>query len=390
MTSIQATAAERRPSREQPKLSIVIPTYNEAGNVEELVAQLVAAIPADLPFEVLFVDDSTDDTPKIISEVARHHDAPISVQHRDVADDGLGGAVIEGLRAAKADWVVVMDGDLQHPPALVPELLATGLRTGADLVLATRYAEGGGRGGLTSCYRHMVSHASTLVAKLTFPRLLRTVSDPMSGFFAVRRGALELDHMKPLGFKILIELIVRGGLRKIAEVPFEFGERFAGESKPSLREGVRFLRHLGALRLGDSRLHRTVAFGVVGLTGFLPNLGVLWLLTGVFDMHYAIGTVVATQIAILWNFQLIDLFVFPGHRRCGRRRRLASFVLLNNADLVFRIPLLAFLVEYAGMGVLAGTVVTLLAAFFLRFIITDRVIYLVRHTARPHVGVEKL
>lgn len=390
MTAFEACEAhESRPMQEQPALSVVVPTYNEANNVAELVAQLVAAIPAGLQFEVFFVDDSTDATPQVISEVARNYDVPISVLHRDVAVGGLGGAVVDGLRVARAEWVVVMDADLQHPPKLVPELLDCGLRAGADLVVATRYADGGSSGGLSNSYRHLVSRMSTGLTKLMFPRLLRTVTDPMSGFFAIRRTALKLDQMRPQSFKIMLELIVRGDLKKIVEVPFEFGERFGGESKPSLREGARFLHHLGALRLGDSKVNRTVAFGSVGLTGFIPNLTVLWLCTQVFDIHYTIGTLVSTQVAILWNFLLIDLFVFPGRRRWNWRGRLGSFVLLNNVDLLLRIPLLIVLVEYATMEVITGTVVTLCVAFVFRFIVTDRVIYVTRQTVEPRVAVEE-
>lgn len=391
MTTVEAReSGGRRSDQEQPALSVVVPTYNEASNVAELVAQLVAAIPVDLQFEVLFVDDSTDDTPQVISEVARNYDVPISVLHRDVAAGGLGGAVVEGLRAARAEWVVVMDADLQHPPTLVPELLDCGQRSSADLVVATRYAEGGSSGGLSNSYRQLVSRMSTGLTRLMFPRLLRMVTDPMSGFFAVRRDALKLDQTKPQGFKIMLELIVRSGLTKIAEVPFEFCERFAGKSKSSLREGARFLRHLGALRLGDSTATRTAAFASIGLTGFLPNLAVLWLCTHVFDIHYTIGTLIATQIAILWNFLLVDFFVFHRRRRWGWHGRLGSFVLLNNFDLLLRIPLLIVLVEYTAMGVLTGTVITLCIAFTFKFIVTDRVIYLTRKTTGPHVTAEEL
>ncbi len=384
-------AANRQQTQAPPMLSVVIPTYNEEGNVAELVSQLVAAIPTGVSFEVLFVDDSTDETPHAISDGARTQAVPSTLEHREVAAGGLGGAVLDGVRAARGVWVVVMNGDLQHPPTLVPQLLDRGERTGADLVVATRYANGarnadgtrnadtGSGGGLSSRYRRLVSRTSTLVTKLTFPRLLRNVTDPMSGFFAVRRAALKLDQLRPLDFKIMLELIVRGGLNKIVEVSFEFGDRFSGASKSSLREGVRFLRHLGALRLADSTLNRTLAFGSVGLTGFLPNLAVLWLLTHAFGVHYTTGTLVATQVAILWNFILIDLFIFHGRRRWRWRGRLMSFVLLNNVDLLFRVPLLIVLVEYAALGVLSGTIVTVLIAFAFRFVIPERVIYFVRN-----------
>lgn len=375
MTTLETRKPDAPPI---PQLTVIVPTFNEAGNVAELSRRLVDAIGPDLPFEVVFVDDSTDDTPQVIEAVARQHGAPLTVLHRDDPVGGLGGAVVEGLRVARAEWVVVIDGDLQHPPEFVPRLVEEGRRAGADLVVATRYAGGGSGGGLANAYRRLVSRSSTVFTRLVFPRSLRPVSDPMSGFFAVRRSCLDVDELRPIGFKIMLELIVRSRPQRIVEVPYEFCERFAGESKSSLRQGVHFLRHLAALRLGDSPLARTVAFGTVGLSGFLPNLAVLWLLTAVGGLHYAVAAVLSTQVAIVWNFVLLDVFVFTGRHRWGVRGRFGSFVLLNNVDLLLRIPLLALLVERFSIGVLTGTVITLVVAFGFRFLLTERLVYLTR------------
>lgn len=234
-----------------PGISLVIPTFNESANVAELLTQLAAALPGQVPCEVIFVDDSTDDTPAVITEAARHSRLAVSVMHREIPEGGLGGAVAMGLRAARAPWVVVMDADLQHPPTLVPELIAAGERASADLVVATRYAGGGGREGLDGGFRKFASGGSTFLAKTIFRRQLRDVSDPMSGFFAVRATALNADVLRPLGYKILLELIVRCRLRRVTEVPYQFQDRFAGESKANFAEGLRFLRHLMVLRLGS-------------------------------------------------------------------------------------------------------------------------------------------
>lgn len=360
-----------------PDLTVIVPTFNEAGNVAELARRLGAAIGPDMPFEVLFVDDSTDDTPDVVRRVAAETGAPLSVLHRDEPVGGLGGAVVEGMRVARADWIVVIDGDLQHPPELAPTLVAEGERAGADIVVATRYAEGGDVGGLANAYRRLVSQVSSRLAQAAFPRALAGVSDPMSGFFAVRKDLLNPGELRPIGFKIMLELIVRSRPGRVIEVPYSFQQRFAGESKSSLRQGVHFLRHLAALRLGSSQWMRTLAFGAVGLTGFLPNLGVLWALTRA-GMHYAVASVIATQFAIVWNFLFLDVFVFTGSRRLRLRGRFGSFLALNNLDLLLRIPLLAILVEVGHMGVLPGTVITLVAAFGFRFLVTDRLVYLAK------------
>ncbi|MGD9525526.1 glycosyltransferase [Pseudonocardia sp.] len=357
-------------------VTVLVPTFNEAANVGELVARLREVLPGDGTHEVLFVDDSTDDTPQRIRDAAAGPGAPVRLLHRDEGTGGLGGAVVEGLRAASGEWVVVMDGDLQHPPTVVPGLVAAGTEAGADLVVATRYAGGGDSCGLANRYRRLVSQSSTTLTRALFPRRLAAVSDPMSGFFAVRRRALRLDDLRPLGFKIMLELVVRNGIDRIVEVPFTFGERFAGESKSSLREGARFVRHLCALRFGGSASVRILGFGLVGLSGFIPNLAVLWLLNTGYGMHYLPAAVISTQVAILWNFVLLELLVFTHHRRWRVGGRLLSFLALNNVDLIARLPLLALLVERGGMAVVPATAATLLVAFVLRFLITDRLIYL--------------
>lgn len=236
------TSLATTPRTATPTVSVVIPTFNEAGNVDELLRGLAEALPAGA--EVVVVDDSTDDT----AERARAAVVPFSltVIHRDEPSGGLGGAVVEGLRAARAGWAVVMDGDLQHPPAVVAELLAAA--PGNDVVVATRYAQGGDGSGLGSPYRHAVSRGSKALAARLLGGAVARMSDPLSGFFAVRRAALALDTVDPIGYKILLELVVRSGLERIAEVPFTFGVRHAEESKSTAREGMRFLRHLRVLR----------------------------------------------------------------------------------------------------------------------------------------------
>ncbi|PZS40678.1 MAG: dolichol-phosphate mannosyltransferase [Pseudonocardiales bacterium] len=368
-----------------PQVSIVVPTCNEAGNVAEVVDQLHSVMPSEVQFEIIFVDDSTDQTPQVISAVAQRHDTPISLLHREVPDGGLGGAVLEGFRRARGEWVIVMDGDLQHPPEVIPALLSAGNDDAAELVVATRYASGGGSNdGLSSGTRQLISQLCTVVAHLLFPRLLRGVSDPMSGFFLMRATAINLTSLRPLGYKILLELLVRTRPKHIVEVPYRFQERHEGKSKSSLREGLRFFRHLTRLRLSTIDLAgtpvgRKLAFGAVGLSGFLPNLSMVWLLTAVLTVPYALAAVLATEVAIGWNFLLIDR-VFTGACRWGWWWRFGSFAVLNNADLLWRIPLLVLLVDSTRLPLLPATAVTLLVSFAARFIITDRLIYL---RARP-------
>lgn len=382
----QSLAAAELAPPSRPELTILVPTFNEADNVDELVARLADAIPPTIRWTVLFVDDSTDDTPAAVRQMAQKSSRPLAVIHRDVPTGGLSGAVVEGLRMVNSVWVVVMDGDLQHPPELVPALIAEGRRTCADLVVASRNLPGGSRDGLAGTYRRVVSRSSTSLARLMFPKRLAELTDPMSGFFAIRREVIDVEVLRPVGFKILLELVVRSRISQSTELPFRFDERRAGASKSSVREGVRFLRHLAALRFGDSRFMRTIAFGAVGLSGFLPNLMTLSLLVQM-GMHYTVASVISTQVAIIWNFLLLDIFVFTRSRRFSLGKRFSSFAIMNNLDLTLRIPALAFLIEIMHVGLLTATVITLVLAFSLRFFITDRFVYLTkRHEVDSPTG----
>ena len=160
--------------------------------------------------------------------------------------------MVDGLRAINAPWVCVIDADLQHPPEVIPRLLATAERDGADLAIASRYCGTGRTDGLGPV-RALISTACGSAAKLLFPFHLRGVTDPMSGFFLVRRSAVDPDALRPRGFKILLELLVRSHGLRTSEVGYAFAGRSAGQSKGSVREGLTYATSLGALRLGRAQ-----------------------------------------------------------------------------------------------------------------------------------------
>ena len=230
-------------------VSLIIPTRNEAGNVSELLVRL-GRLPGGVLGEVIFVDDSDDDTPAAIAYLAGSVDFDVAVVHREpgMRSGGLSGAVVDGFRRARGEWLGVMDGDLQHPPEVLADLFAAGTSAGVDLVCATRNTGGGGRAGLGAA-RDVISKSFAAFARRAFPRRLRGVTDPMSGFFLLRRAALDLETLHPTGFKILLEILVRTPRLRRAEVGYEFATRHAGDSKASVREGMTYLRHLARLRL---------------------------------------------------------------------------------------------------------------------------------------------
>ena len=197
----------------------------------------------------------------------------------------------------------------------------------------------------------------------------------MSGLFAIRASSLETEELRPLGYKILLELIVRNRPGRIVEVPYAFQPRHAGESKSSLAEGVRFLKHLATLRFGAKRA-RMLVFFLIGLSGLLPNQGALWLLHEALGVHYLPAAVVANIIAVGWNFALTDALLYRNRRQHRSfAGRISRFFLLGNADLLLRVPLLALLVSGLHVGVLIANLLTLAVSFVVRFLILDGVVY---------------
>jgi len=353
-------------------LTVVIPTRNEAPNVPEMLRRLDGAL-RDLDAEVLFVDDSDDDTPAVISAAAEAAPRPVRLLHRAPENraGGLGGAVIAGMRTAAAPWVVVLDGDLQHPPELVPALVATGRATSADLVYGTRYSGRGTAHGLDGALRSLVSALCTLLAKLVFPRRLRGISDPMSGFFAVRVDAVALPALRPAGYKILVEIIARSALSTVTAVPYAFRPRFAGRSKASLREGLLFLRHLLVLRTTVGRLGQLAGFLTVGLSGVVVNTIVLSLLTATaVGLPYLVASVIATHVAILWNFLLLERFVFRGTPGRTFLSTFPRFWCVNAALLPVQLGLLALAVEVGRIPPVPANVIVLALVFLVRYLTT--------------------
>jgi dolichol-phosphate mannosyltransferase len=224
-----------------PALSIIVPTYNERDRLADLVEAVFAAYAKrGLDGELVIVDDnSPDGTGALADDLATRH--CIQVIHRR-GKLGLGTAVIEGFEAARAPIVGVIDADLSHPPDLLPSMLLLMRRTGADVVIGSRYIPGGGTKNWP-LGRLMLSRLACVLA-----RVLTPVSDATSGFFLIRRDLARGVKISAGGFKICLELLVRGRAASIVEVPYVFVGRTAGESKMNVKEATGFLQQLRDLR----------------------------------------------------------------------------------------------------------------------------------------------
>ncbi len=224
------------------KFALVVPTLNEAENLTLLINRVrEALLPVNLPYEILIVDDdSKDNTHAIVRSLALRDSRIRLLVRRGVR--GLATAVVHGWQNTDAGLLGVMDADLQHPPELLPALLAEA--HDHDLVIASRYVHSKSINGWNAV-RAAVSRVSTLVSA---PLLRRVrVKDPMSGYFVVRRSAIDGARLEPVGFKILLEVLVRGNIRSVKEVPFHFGLRHAGKSKADARVAWQYVSQLGKL-----------------------------------------------------------------------------------------------------------------------------------------------
>ncbi len=295
-------------------LTVVIPTRNERDNMMPLLHALREALDG-MSAEILFVDDSDDDTPEVIKD-ASAMEAPlfhVHVEHRQpgiARAGGLATAVVAGLNRAQAAYVAVLDADLQHPPEQLRVLYDQAVAQQADLVVASRYIKGGSYGGLAGVGRRWISVGLKWTAKLLFPERLLRLSDPLGGFFLLRRSLLAEVSLRPIGYKILLELLLRCPWQHVLEVPYHFQARAAGQSKATMQQGVLALRHM-------LRLWREVpAAGRVWKLSLLLLLNVLITLTLFMVNNFSLSvwanlnTVVFGVMACL-DFVLFNRFLFP-------------------------------------------------------------------------------
>ncbi len=295
-------------------LSLVVPTYNERHNLPTLLERLQAAL-ADCgePFEVIVVDDDSPDGTSAAARSLQSRFPWLRVLTRKHQRD-LSTAVLAGWFEGRGDILGVIDGDLQHPPELLPTLLHRLKETGAELEIASRHVRGGGV-SRWSPLRRLISWVATLMAGFILPGTLSRVRDPMSGYFLVRRAVIEGAPLRPVGYKILLEVLAKGEYQKVEEVPYIFQERFRGGSKLAPRHAWQYLMHLTSIALDTGELQRVFAYGAVGFSGAIVNLAGLAALVRLVGLPVSVALPGATALAIVNNFALNDRFTFPEARR---------------------------------------------------------------------------
>lgn len=301
------------------QLGIIVPTYNERENVRVMVERITAALDGrGIEYEIWFIDDSRDDTPTVLAELAAKHPETVHYVHRE-EERGLATAVVEGFKRSQAEYLVVMDADLQHPPEVLP-VLAERLEQGIDVVIPSRFVPGGSDGGLNAM-RKVVSWTARSLGRIALKRL-RHISDCTGGFFGVRRQVVEGVELSPIGWKILMEVLVKGHYETVHEIPYTFEDRSAGKSKMSLREQWNYLRHLARLVWGSPDDRRFYLFCFVGGLGTIVNIVVSAILYHGFHLKTIPSSVIASLIAMAHNFLWNDNVTWRGHAHPVKWRRM--------------------------------------------------------------------
>lgn len=353
-----AVEADRRPDRPDgtsplpgPELSIVIPTFNERGNIG-LLAEHLANVLAGIDWEAVFVDDdSADGTADQLRMMSRANHRIRCI--RRVGRRGLSSACIEGMLSVSAPYIAIIDGDLQHDEALLPRMLDLLKGRRADMVVASRYMASGAADGL-SRWRRRLSRAGVWLAGTL---LKSEITDPVSGFFMLRRAVLDdaAPRLSGVGTKILIDLLASAPRRlSVAELPYRFRGRHQGDSKLDWYTAFEYLALLVEKASGRYLPAKFLLFGLVGASGMVVNLLVLRLL--LFTAGFVDAQALATVVAMVWNFVLNNALTYRDCRLVGWKavRGLASFMAVCGLGAVINVLVARDLYAATGMWLVAG------------------------------------
>jgi dolichol-phosphate mannosyltransferase len=336
-----------------PELTIVIPTFNERENVGELIRRLEDCLP-DCAWEAVFVDDdSPDGTGETVREFAARDHRVRCIQR--VGRRGLSTACIEGMLSSSAPFLAVIDGDLQHDERLLPEMLESLQHEDVDIVVGSRYLDGGGVGNWERS-RALISRWATRLSRVV---LREALTDPMSGFFMVRREAFQaaVRDLSGIGFKILLDIFASSPTQlRFRELPYEFRSRLAGESKLDNQVAWEYGMLLLDKLIGHIVPVRFFVFALIGSLGALVHLFVQAVLIELLGLAFVVSQVVATLIAMTFNFSVNNVLTYRDVRLRGWAwvRGLLSFVLACSVGVVANVGFASYIFTLDARWVVAA------------------------------------
>ena len=372
---------------ENGQISIIIPTYNESENIIKILHSIGEILPKNIPTQAIVVDDnSPDGTGKIVEDylknVKKIADYTIEIIHRK-AKDGLGSAILKGIQQAKGDTIVVMDSDFSHPPQIIPKLIESIKKYQYDIAVASRYIKGGKIQGW-SLKRKLISKSATLIAK---KGLGIDTKDPMSGFFAFKRNIIKGLNIDAIGYKILLEILVKTKNVNIKEIPYTFQDREFGSSKLSsgtifdyCRSVWKLYRYGKPLEKQEKRssvkfLYKAGRFYTVGASGFIVNYVISLLFAGgVSDLWYLHANVIGIIASITTNFILNKTWTF-GDRDFRIKKTISQygkFALFSSLGALVQLGVVYFLVDKNEVSYPIALILAVITAAFGNFVLNKK------------------
>ena len=369
------------------QISIIIPTYNESQNILQILKSIKDNLPKNFVTQAIVVDDnSPDGTGKLVEDylknIKKMADYTIEIIHRK-AKDGLGSAILKGIQHAKGDTIVVMDCDFSHPPQIIPKLIESIKKYQYDIVVASRYIKGGKIQGW-SLKRKTMSKFATLIAK---KGLGINTHDPMSGFFAFKRNIIKGLNIDAIGYKFLLEILVKTKNVSIKEIPYTFQNRELGSSKLSIRTIFDYYRSVWKLyrygkplekqekRSSVKFLYKAGRFYTVGASGFIVNYMISLLLTGgVSDLWYLHANVIGIIASITTNFVLNKTWTF-GDRDFRLKKTISQygkFAMFSSLGALVQLGMVYFLVDSNEISYPLALILAVMTAAFGNFILNKK------------------
>jgi len=374
-------------SKLNAQISIIIPTYNESQNIISILKSIGRNLPKNLHTEAIVVDDnSPDGTGRLVEDYLKNFkkmaDYTIEIIHRK-AKDGLGSAILKGIQQAKGDTIVVMDCDFSHPPQIIPKLIESIKKYQYDIVVASRYIKGGKIQGW-SLKRKFMSKFATLIAK---KGLGIDAKDPMSGFFAFKRNIIKGLNIDAIGYKVLLEILVKTKDVNIKEIPYTFQDRKFGSSKLNIKTIFDYYRSVWKLyrygkplekqekRSSVKFLYKAGRFYTVGATGFIVNYMISLLFAGgISDMWYLHANVIGIIASISTNFILNKAWTF-GDRDFRLKKTISQygkFAMFSSLGALVQLGMVYFLVDSNEISYPLALILAVMTAAFGNFILNKK------------------
>jgi dolichol-phosphate mannosyltransferase len=369
------------------QVSIIIPTYNESQNILKILKSIKDNLPKNIIAQTIIVDDnSPDGTGKIVEDYLKNlkkiTDYTIEIIHRK-AKDGLGSAILKGIQQAKADTIIVMDCDFSHPPQIIPKLIESIKKYQYDIAVASRYIKGGKIQGW-SLKRKTMSKFATLIAK---KGLGIKTKDPMSGFFAFKKNIINELTIDAIGYKILLEILVKTKGVNIKEIPYTFQDRELGSSKLGIKTIIDYYRSVWKLyrygkpaekhekRSSVKFLYKAGRFYTVGASGFAVNYLISLLFTGgISDMWYLHANVIGIIVSITTNFILNKAWTF-GDRDFRIKKTISQygkFVMFSSLGALVQLGMVYLLVDSAEISYPLALILAVMTAAFGNFVFNKK------------------